>query len=1112
MSPLLNNTIILESITHLEDLPLNEFIRTVESLKDKIVTEKLDGANLWFGLDENGLFTSREGKSPKKARFYNVGDYQMVANYNSFRATHLALEQVEPTIKKHLKDGDMVEIEVLYGRQPNTVTYGVSNKNFIVLLRGVNGTPSERVDALANALKNKTVNVTSTVISSTDGNTLESNDEQMTWEFVQVKPIDAEKIDTSEVITRLAELKKFSQASNKLLPEKTNQEVVELSLTSVPKAEREAAKSAREKTAEYIQTEFKKPIKELLLTKFVRKIKPFLQADDLHPSEDIGVEGVVVRDPVSGAMTKIVDKDIFTAINTFNSSVRAEVAGLVRTTDQDATLELRGGSFGQAKIRIADILGAKELALSSGVKRFVTKFKQNDVVSTAEAIAESLNILNLQSIKIKISAILKNSLKEVNSILDSFKKDAGTYKLQLKTGKEIGISPEVMKRTLTAFAETKKDIAEVNSRVIRSETPGELVLALYGKTIESLFEGDGDMKENFAFMKSIIEDGEAASADTTVSGDIAPVPFKLIKGKVITRRPRNFVKIKKFAQPEAKMENKLLLMKAITSSITEDAAVGGDMAFAKDVDDKANSQNNIEFKKLRNNVAMGQNINQTDVSKYLDKATELNDEVDTVTFGMETDDGSVVKIYVNAAQADNFEETLSELLGQEDDVAEVINTLANTYDIVDVEWPESLVKAVDDIPTDVNIDDVSADTSPDDVDSDDLSATDDVPEPESNEEPDFSINDNEELADEEPSSDEELTDLDPSVSSDEDEDEEPAGDEENEDEELTDLDPTASSDDEEEPTENEEESEDDSSPKPGGLPKKKHKKPKTPTEESMQSFGEKFLQRVLNEGKEKKNKEEEIDNAEDPAVVASREKLAASVDKILASVPKKQDKAIVTLLLALGVPQKALLVHKAELKNTVEAAGELYLKNNSFKMWVNKFLTSMKDADEVTESESFEKRLNGKYPHLIYNLIVALGMPEGIESTFSGPLLKSIHAKAKQIQVNNKARTNLNMIADIMGVADKTRNMADTDMPIKESVLLENMDDANALMMKLFTTFGFDPAKTTSISRQMMMPQVKSKMLKFAAKTSAVTKMQRLTDFIDQQLAGPETSAPVNKS
>jgi hypothetical protein len=1103
MRSLLNTTVILESITHLEDLPVNEFIKTVESLKDKVVTEKLDGANLWFGLDESGLFTSREGKSPKKGRFYDVTDYPVVANYNSFRAVHLALEQVEDTIKKHLQEGDMVEIEVLYGRQPNTVTYGVANKNFIVVLRGVNGTPQERVDALSKALKHKTVNVKSDVVSSSDGNELETTLVPMLWEFVQVKPIDSSTIDTKEVMVRLDALKKYVNAESESLPGKTNREVIELSLTSVPKAERAEAKTAREETIAYVQSEFKNPIKELLLTKFVRKIKPFLQDDDLHPSEDIGVEGVVVRDPVSGTMTKIVDKDVFTAINTFNSAVRAEVAGLVRTTDQDAAIEMRGGSFGQAKIRIADILGAKELALSSGLRRFVLKFKGDSAQSTATAIADSLNITSLPSIRNKISAILKNSLTEVDSILSGFKQDAGTYKLKLKTGKEIGITPEVMKRTLTAFAETKKDIATVNARVVNSRTPADLVMALYGSTIESLFAGDTDMKESFSFIRSIIEDEggavdvsaagtpPAAMTGTTTSSSIAPVPFKMMKGKVITRRQRSFVKIKKFAPPQAEGQFSSLL-----KAMTEDAAVDK-MQFAKDVDDKASAQNDVEFKKLRNNVAMGGNVNQVDVTQYLDKAHELNDEVDTVTFGMETDSGEVVKVYVNAAEADNFEAVLSELLGKEDDIAEVINNLADQFDIVDVEWPASLQQAVDgnaetsiDLPT---TDEPEVAPEEPEVEVEPEVEPEVAPE-EPDEEPDLSISADDE--DDAPASDED-TPVD-----DDDEAEQPADD----------LDTTSDADAEQpaddlDTTSDDEQSDDedtdkpkDESPKAGGLPKR-NKKQKTKTEESMQTFGDKFLERFLNEAKKNDKKRGDEEEEEDPAVLASREKHAGQVDKLLKVVTRPADRAIITLLLALGVPLKALLIQRAELRRSVEAAGDIYRQNGSFRMWVRKFLMAMQDDESVNESETFSRKLNNPQQLLIYNVMKALGMPEAVESAYSGMLLASIRSKYEYIKFNSKARVNLNAIADILGVAGSVKNMSKDD--VNESVLTENIGDAEFAVTDFLQTLGIDVTKSMSIQRQLATPQVRTNMLKLAANTNLMKRFGAVSSMIQDKLDKP---------
>lgn len=699
---LIKSFILQEGISHIEDLSNEEFISTVENIQDKVVTEKLDGANLWFGIDDIGLFTSREGKSPKKARFYDVKDYPEVANYNGFRGAHLALEKMEFTIRKHLKEGDLVEVEVLFGRQPNTVTYGVSGKNFIVILRGVGGTDEAKVASLAAALNNKSATVESSVVSSTDGEGLSITKENMVWEFTKVAPIKAQKLKTGEVTKILNALKDFLKKPSSV-EGYTNGELSTLGMGSVPKAARQDTKNAKDKVNDEILTKFKIPIKDLMLNGFVRKIKPFLQdKDNLHPAEDIGVEGVVIRDPVTGSQTKIVDKDVFTAINAFNSAVRSQISGLVKTTDQEATTESRGGVFGQARIRIADVMGNRDLALSSGVKRIISVFKKGTPEETAERLAETLNIESIGSTKAKVVAILNNALTDINSILESFKKDAGQYTLTLKTGKEIGISPTVMNKTLTAFAETKKEIKEIISAVAKSKTAAELVMTLYGRTILSIHDGEQQMKEHaeLSILKSLVrEDGDggggggaggAAPAPGTVvasttAGNIAPYPFKLFKNKIVSRRKRNWTRPKKFKNPFSMGVPESV--GSILKAVNEDLNAFNNMRNASDVTDKATTFGDVQFNQLRNSVKLGNEITQMDVSKYLNKAHEINDEVETVTFGLEQSDGAVVKVFVNASQSDDFEKHLSTLLGKYDNVEDAINDAADKFDIIDVEWP-----------------------------------------------------------------------------------------------------------------------------------------------------------------------------------------------------------------------------------------------------------------------------------------------------------------------------------------------------------------------------------------------------------------------------------------
>ena len=1105
MNRLLQTSLLLESITHIEDLPLKEFIRTIESLKDKIITEKLDGANLWFGVDENGVYTSREGKSPKKGRFYDVKDYAMVSNYNGFRAAHLALENVAGTIKKYFKEGDSAEIEVLFGRQPNTVTYGSQNKNYIVILRGVNDTPDERVQALAKALNDKTTTVESTIVFSPDGETIELRDEKLKWQFTQVKPMDAKTVDTKQAMKLLGELKKYMALPNDLIKGKTNEEVAEMSMTSVPKAEREPAKKEKEKVNAYIMDKFKAPIKELLLNNFVRKIKPFLQSDNLHPSEDIGVEGVVVRDPVSGSQTKIVDKDVFTAINTFNSSVRSSVAGLVRTTDQDAAAEMRGGAFGQAKIRIAELLGAKELAMSSGVKRFIMKFKKSDPHTTAMSLATSLNITSLPSIRTKISAILTNTLEEVNGIVGSFKKDAGEYKLKLKTGKEIGISPEIMKRTLTALAETKKDIAEINANVLKSRDATDLVMALYGRTIETIFsEGETEVKESYTLLKSLHEDGEGATgagavggapsgmpagtpvAGTTSSANIQPFQSKLFGERNIIKRKRGFEKPKKFPRPidqaidDAKTESSSRF--SLIKSMNEDWAHVSDMKFATDVDDAAAASNDIEFKQLRNNVNIGDNVTQMDVNNYLDKAHDINDEVDTVTFGMESDDGSIVKVYVNASQADEFEKALAQALGEEDDVEQVINDMSNKFDIVDVEWPQEMTEPL---------------VEPEVPSEDEGETTDEVPSEEGETpEIDFSTTADEPPADE-TSSDEPEIDFsttadeppadDSSDTSEEEPAEEPPAEEEPADDE---------SDTEEEPSDEEPELDADGNP----VKKKKPKAEKT-EEAFMQTIGEKFKQKLLTEARVKKPvKGEAEEGAEDKEVVAARSKYEDQVKHLMASFPTRQDKAIITLMITLGVPIRSLTLHKAEVRQSIDGAADLYMKNSSFRLWTRKLLAAINDAGGKVSESSIEGRMSNKYQIAVYVILKALGMPDSVESMAQRVLIAGIREKAKLAMSNTSVRMYLMTVAEILGVDGKIRNAHERDLDIdevKESYQLE--EDAKSTMAtvsKFLTTLGFDPTANKSIQMQMNSQTVKMAISKLGSAQSLVSKLDALTGMI----------------
>lgn len=96
----------------------------------------------------------------------------------------------------------------------------------------------------------------------------------------------------------------------------------------------------------------------------------------------------------------------------------------------------------------------------------------------------------------------------------------------------------------------------------------------------------------------------------------------------------------------------------------------------------------VKFNLMRNMINTNGSITGSTVNDYLERAHDLNDEVDTVGFAIETDNGDLIKVYVNAQQADEFEEECSKLLGLDDDSESAINTLAQKFDIIDVVWPQ----------------------------------------------------------------------------------------------------------------------------------------------------------------------------------------------------------------------------------------------------------------------------------------------------------------------------------------------------------------------------------------------------------------------------------------
>jgi len=94
----------------------------------------------------------------------------------------------------------------------------------------------------------------------------------------------------------------------------------------------------------------------------------------------------------------------------------------------------------------------------------------------------------------------------------------------------------------------------------------------------------------------------------------------------------------------------------------------------------------------------GSDFDASDVISRIEAASKKEEQnEDTIPFGMEDEDGNMVKVYVRSDQADDFEKKLAAMLASEDEdddddnsaleIAEVLFKLKDEFEIVDVEWP-----------------------------------------------------------------------------------------------------------------------------------------------------------------------------------------------------------------------------------------------------------------------------------------------------------------------------------------------------------------------------------------------------------------------------------------
>jgi len=480
-----------EGIEHIEALPLDKFIDAVENLEKFIATEKLDGANLIFGFDNKGKFyTSREAKGAAK-KLYSVNDYEVNAANSGFASAHAALEKVSPELKKVVDNGEAVEVEILFGRQPNAIVYGSSYVAFLRMLPGESKKHpnQEKIKKLADVMNNKSVSVTTKHVATDDGVDIKAEDVKHTWKFTSVSYVESHHFSKVNVKKEIADFRKFLKEKNKIGDlGLTNMDIIGIKLPSVPKEVRQEVKAERERLAKIATEKFKLPIKEKFLDEVLRQLAPALRDVEVEAHEETGVEGVVLLNPKTLEQLKIVDKDVFTIINQFNFAIRNEIKSTARGRQkfENVSLGVKGDVFGDMLQRVAKAVGIPGLGEYISIKRTIKKFVGDDLKETMKNFTGEFKIKDVNKLKTKVVDGIEEGISDLEDGLKKYNKEWKSYTLKLKTGKEIKYTKEIHNRTLMVFAEVRKEMREMLSNVKKAKNVGDIAVAVYGKQLRSI--------------------------------------------------------------------------------------------------------------------------------------------------------------------------------------------------------------------------------------------------------------------------------------------------------------------------------------------------------------------------------------------------------------------------------------------------------------------------------------------------------------------------------------------------------------------------------------------------------------------------------------------------
>lgn len=433
---------LLEKIVQIEDLKLPEFLHQIQNLATLDLKKATKGYTFFFGLDEEGkLFSSKYSIEDK---FYSTLRYQKEPDNNAFIGAHKFVFKYKAKIEKILKPNEFVECKVQFFE--NTF----DKDNNLILMKG------DHLSELQELLSRRTL-INSQQTFSLDGRNTNTVERPSYWNCKEPKELD--KLDLSGVKAELEKLKDFLSKPSDIDEKFTNYEMVQLNLIKIPVDKRPLYKTEREKINDFILTNFKLPIKRELI-------------DKNKELDIVGDEDTI----------EIKDNSLLK--NNFFLQPKHELSGIIRTSDPDAKLELRGGLFGEVMQRIATLFGIPEMANIQSAQKVFREIKGERPEDTARTFAESLAKRDFYSIKTKLIAVFTNLQKDIEEKRDAFKHDVGDYELKISDDVVLKYEKEDIQNNLNAFGEVSDEVFEILHKLKISTTIPELVMIVFRRALE----------------------------------------------------------------------------------------------------------------------------------------------------------------------------------------------------------------------------------------------------------------------------------------------------------------------------------------------------------------------------------------------------------------------------------------------------------------------------------------------------------------------------------------------------------------------------------------------------------------------------------------------------